>query len=373
MAKASQVLVLTSPADYHAFVVAEGLRRKGVAVTLWHTTDFPSRQTGSAWLGDEHGRWELRSPEFLLGPQTPTTICVRQPGTPVLPPGVDQSDQHFALRECQYFLSGFMRSIGRDSFWVNPLASITRSNLKLEQLRAASGSGLRIPRSLLSNHPEHIRDFIRSATAGVIYKSFYPVTWHLTDGVAILFSSPLELENLPDDAILSATPGIFQEQVPKAFELRVTAIGKQLFAAKLDSQGVATARIDWRAADVPVSIEPFKLPPRVVSACLRIMAALDIVFGCFDLIVTPEGEYVFLEVNEAGAFLWLERRSPELNLLDAFCELLAQGTPNFHWPNERAQVKLADVHDEAVRLITEEAPKAHVPRPLETLADDPVR
>jgi glutathione synthase/RimK-type ligase-like ATP-grasp enzyme len=29
-------------------------------------------------------------------------------------------------------------------------------------------------------------------------------------------------------------------------------------------------------------------------------------FGCFDFIVTPEGEYVFLECNPNGQWLWIE-------------------------------------------------------------------
>lgn len=29
-------------------------------------------------------------------------------------------------------------------------------------------------------------------------------------------------------------------------------------------------------------------------------------FGCFDLIVTPDGEYVFLECNPNGQWLWVE-------------------------------------------------------------------
>jgi hypothetical protein len=32
---------------------------------------------------------------------------------------------------------------------------------------------------------------------------------------------------------------------------------------------------------------------------------LGLAFGCIDLIVTPEGEHIFLEVNEMGQFLWV--------------------------------------------------------------------
>ena len=52
------------------------------------------------------------------------------------------------------------------------------------------------------------------------------------------------------------------------------------------------------------------------------MASLGLKFGCFDFIVTPDGEYVFLEVNEAGQFLWIEGHCPELKMLSEFCHFI---------------------------------------------------
>ena len=54
------------------------------------------------------------------------------------------------------------------------------------------------------------------------------------------------------------------------------------------------------------------------------MAKLGIVFGCFDFVVTPEGEFIFLEVNESGDFLWMEECAPEYNILSRFAAWLAQ-------------------------------------------------
>lgn len=36
------------------------------------------------------------------------------------------------------------------------------------------------------------------------------------------------------------------------------------------------------------------------------MGALDLQFGCIDLVRTPAGEHVFLEVNPSGQWLWLD-------------------------------------------------------------------
>jgi len=40
---------------------------------------------------------------------------------------------------------------------------------------------------------------------------------------------------------------------------------------------------------------------------LRLMDSFGINFASADMILTPEGEYVFLELNPNGQWLWLER------------------------------------------------------------------
>jgi glutathione synthase/RimK-type ligase-like ATP-grasp enzyme len=46
-----------------------------------------------------------------------------------------------------------------------------------------------------------------------------------------------------------------------------------------------------------------------LAARLRdLMCALGLTFGALDLIRTPDGRYVFLEVNPNGQWLWLEDR-----------------------------------------------------------------
>lgn len=72
------------------------------------------------------------------------------------------------------------------------------------------------------------------------------------------------------------------------------------------------------------------------------MEELGIVFGCFDFIVTPQGDYVFLEVNEMGQFLFVEEWTG-MPLLDAFCSFLTAGNVDYPWDPERVQVRYRDV------------------------------
>ncbi len=45
-------------------------------------------------------------------------------------------------------------------------------------------------------------------------------------------------------------------------------------------------------------------------------------FGAIDIVVTPTGEYVFLEINQMGQFLWLESLNPDFRLLDIFIRFM---------------------------------------------------
>lgn len=263
---------------------------------------------------------------------------------PVIADTVAEADHLFAQRESNLLQHSLWELVGSAAFWVNPLASQRRTLLKPEQLRVARRAGFRVPATLYSNEPANVRAFLQRHSGGVVFKSLFPMSWQSDDGSAILFTVPVEEDDLPSDDLLAAAPGFFQEKIPKDFELRVTAIGRQLTAVKLRSQEEETARLDYRAAIHAVPKEPYELPSAVADSCHRILADLGLVFGCFDLVVTPAGDFVFLEINEMGAFLWLEEALPELRLLDSFCELLLQGRTD--WETARGcgrQVRLHDI------------------------------
>jgi glutathione synthase/RimK-type ligase-like ATP-grasp enzyme len=48
------------------------------------------------------------------------------------------------------------------------------------------------------------------------------------------------------------------------------------------------------------------LPAEVGEKLLALMRRLGLEYGAIDLRLTPDGEYVFLEVNPAGQFLFVE-------------------------------------------------------------------
>ena len=66
-------------------------------------------------------------------------------------------------------------------------------------------------------------------------------------------------------------------------------------------------KIDWRMDYQNHKYTIIDCPENIIKKCYQMMADFDLIFGAFDFIVTPENEWVFLEVNPNGQWLWLEK------------------------------------------------------------------
>ena len=71
-----------------------------------------------------------------------------------------------------------------------------------------------------------------------------------------------------------------------------------------------------------LAVEPLKLPAIVEDRCLALLAKLGLQFGCIDMIVSPAGDWIFLEINQMGQFLWIEEANQDIHLLENFVQLL---------------------------------------------------
>ena len=103
-------------------------------------------------------------------------------------------------------------------------------------------------------------------------------------------------------------PIILQEYIEKDFELRITIVGNKTFACAIHSQKSKKTSEDWRRYDIDnTPHEIFDLPRDINDKLVSLVKHLGLVFGCIDMIVTPKGEFVFLEINPNGQWLWIER------------------------------------------------------------------
>ncbi|HET9212592.1 MAG TPA: hypothetical protein VFR03_19465 [Thermoanaerobaculia bacterium] len=338
---ARKILILTEANDIHAVAVAQALEQKGADVTLWATSDFPTVADESVYF-DAKGRRLIRIQGVDLHLDNPTFEAVwrRRPAYSVDRELLHPADLDFASSECGMFRRSLLHLISPDAFWVNPIQGAALAGSKMLQHEAAVKVGFRTPETLFTNSPEEIRRFLAHGQA-VIYKPLAGGGWQNESSQFLTYTAILREGDLVSDEVLRQTPGIFQELVPKKHELRVTVMGQHTLAARVLSQETAKGKIDWRRSQDDLQFEPTHIPSEIERACAALLEKLGLVFGCFDFIVTPEDDYVFLEVNEMGQFLFVERCCG-LPLLDAFSELLLQGRPDFQWSQDKVRVRYTD-------------------------------
>lgn len=108
--------------------------------------------------------------------------------------------------------------------------------------------------------------------------------------------------------------------------LVVTKPGDKVFPCAISSQNSQQTIEDWRRYDLPnTPHKPYALPMDLEQKCIALVKTLGLIFGCIDMIITPNNEYVFLEINPNGQWLWIEQLTG-LPIAKALAELLIAGT-----------------------------------------------
>jgi len=320
------ILIATNATDIHATAVSMALKSRGHNIVRWVASGYPNAQdmTFSVSSNGLSPEWLLAENSIPIAADNFDAIWLRRPQQAVLSNKVHKDDFSVAARQANFLLKDIWSLIGKTSFWVNPYPSAYLAEYKPLQLKIAAEVGFSIPSTIFSNNPEHIKSFVREHNGHVVVKGLTVHEWDLDNsGCAVLYTNKISESDLTSDHELQITPCIYQALVIKACDLRVTYFGTKYFAVSIRSEQDDVNAIDWRSSNLDkLTLEPSKLPENIDFLCQKLLERMNLVFGCFDLIITPTGEYIFLEVNQAGQFLWIERILPDLHLLDAFCDFI---------------------------------------------------
>lgn len=260
------------------------------------------------------------------------------------------SDEDFRRRTISAYAHGLYEWLAvhkENALWVNSTKAAAAANSKLLQLKIAVKIGFKVPRTLISNDPVRIRRFLQE-NEGNIVKSFIPFGWTTSEGRRIVaLTSEIGLLDAENDESLSLQPAIYQEKINKKYEIRLTVFGEYEFAIKIDSQNRDEMRIDWRQAQPSKNyVSGYEMPMEIRIMVQKFMSKIGIRFGCFDFVVDENGNYIFLEVNEAGQFLWVEKLHSEYAMLDAFTAFLS-GIPRMKWrPMEKNRLENVQSSDQ---------------------------
>lgn len=325
------ILIITDRADIHADLVADRLSARGASRFRLNLDEFPANYDvafafdGQAWSGElrhvpsgesvriEHIRavWTRKSAEFLF------------------PSELSAQEKAYAVGETTHVLAGFLHSL--DAYWMSHPAAVRAAQWKGEQLLRASRFGFRVPRSLITSSKAAVLAFRDTTDGEIVFKTMdspFLAADEVSDDERIATGIATTVIDADSDDLLDAVcelPCFFQQYIPKRHEIRATVIGERMFAAKIHSQDDARTRVDFRNYDAPVRYEATRLPDDIERRCLDFVHSYGLNFGAMDLIVDEAGEYVFLENNPGGQFLFVEQRVPELRMIDALADRLIEG------------------------------------------------
>jgi glutathione synthase/RimK-type ligase-like ATP-grasp enzyme len=177
---------------------------------------------------------------------------------------------------------------------------------------------MKIPPTLITSNPELVKEFWAAWHGKVIVKQLKlrPI---INEAV---FTSRLTAKDIEGIDSVRLSPAIFQAEIPKAHELRIAMFGHESFAIAIDSQGDPETIVDWRMKPDNVSMTPATLPDELVRRLRSLLDEFHLAHGVFDLIRTPESEYIFLELNPNGQWHFMEKAA-DGSLAEAMARLLA--------------------------------------------------
>jgi glutathione synthase/RimK-type ligase-like ATP-grasp enzyme len=340
-------LAMSFEKDLHVQRLIEVMAHRGRELVALDWCDFPDKHK----VHVEYSCWgnvlTIQTPEQTFSPDNVAAVWVRRVRhAESQNPDFDDAAQAFATTEAQGVLNALPYLWHPQSPWVSLPDVLYRASRKPYQAMLAQQLGFELPNTIFSNDPEQASAFVGRhhevalkpvaslwienqpgsvSAAPEISAEQLEQNEVVPVDLTVLYTRKFQAEQLlPQLGGLSHCPAILQQYIPKELELRVTVVGERVFACAIYSQEHAAIQEDWRRQRVDgLRYEPFNLPPAVERLCIELTRKLEIEFGCLDLILTPDGRFVFLEINPLGQWLWIEQKTG-LPIAEGIVDLLLE-------------------------------------------------
>ena len=300
--KPTDVLVVSAVSDPHALAVMSEIAQRGFGSELLDLAQFPTQLSLSLNYRDK-GRNSFcieRDIGGYLDLSQVKSIWWRRPQDFMFDERISNpTNRNFATGESITAFQGLFQCLGTK--WINHPHRDSEAAHKSWQLQVAQEVDLQIPPTLITSNPKSAKEFWKAHGNDVVYKQFVAAkeTWRetrrLKAGDEFLAES------------ISLAPVIFQGFVKGVADLRVIAIENDLFAAAAEMDGAEYPE-DVRM-NLGIEYKPHNLPDAVRTKILNLMQRLRLTYGAIDLRLTPEGEYIFFEINPSGQFLYIEQHT----------------------------------------------------------------
>ena len=296
------ILVVSYPGEEHTALVVDHLMRAGRDVVQIDLAEFPAqRPIEFSWSSARQPQFMIEHDGRRVNLADASTVWWRRVASFAVDPCIGHGERSaFAHSETSQAVYGMLDSLACP--WMNPREADAAAHHKPYQWTIAHELGLKLPRTLVTTDAKAAREFIDSVRpAKVVFKAFLAAIqeWRET--------RLIEQEDLDRLDLVRYAPVIFQEYVP-GVDLRITMIGDDIYAAEIDVRNTSY-EVDMRMVVGEGIVKAVTLPEAVQTKLRKLQRRLRLVYGAIDMRRTEGGEYVFLEVNPAGQWLFVEQRT----------------------------------------------------------------
>jgi hypothetical protein len=288
--RAATPLIIGEADDEHARAVTSRLAAAGADAVL----------VDAAALGD--GTAEI--PPWTAGDDARARPRRRGWIRRLAPPGwrgTAEIDSHEAVVRAAWAALLFGTLLTEPCDWLTTLPALLTAENKLFQLSVAESCGIRVPRTIVATTVRQLADF---GLPSAVVKPLGPAAYVDDDQTdRVVAAQRADVASL-NDQLLAGAPFLFQEEIRARAHLRIVTVEATAWAARLTADGLP---LDWRFEDA--AHESFVPAPRttaeVKTAAIALAQAARVGYSSQDWIETVDGEFVFLDLNPAGQWLFL--------------------------------------------------------------------
>jgi hypothetical protein len=218
------ILIITHKTDYTADFLVNILNHRSIEYRRFNCEDLLSSN-----YEIEFGAGFKYS---ILGCADFHSVWFRRTKLPDLN-GLSSSETAYILSETDSLIQNLLSILNVN--WISEPTAVYRAENKLLQLKTAMELGFNIPQTLITSSKERLINFYREQKS-IIVKPFSQT--RITDVVnpGFIFTSVVTEKEINSIDDYDLTPCIFQQNVEKDYELRITVVGSKVFPAAVDSQ-----------------------------------------------------------------------------------------------------------------------------------------
>ncbi len=309
------ILIISYSKDEHTEIVQRELKKIGANFFRLNTDEFSSRYFISFGYKNKKQFCKIfdKTTRKTITSVDVRVVWLRRVRLFTIAKDMNGFDyKRFSTAEIDGFFVNLWQCLSKKVFWCNPiLYTNLAQDSRMYQYHMALKSGLDIPDTFYTNNPFYLSLLINhyGTLALKPIKRKFVIGNRKTDFKAIFTNLLTEKENNLQQfkTSLKNTPVHIQKYVEKDYEIRLTVIGSLFFACKINSQLSKRTTVDWRRYDFSSSqYTKINIPIKLKKQIKQFMKKTHLVFGAIDLIKTKDDRYVFLEINPAGQWQWIE-------------------------------------------------------------------